>query len=111
MFFFEKKNQKTFICFGPIGASRGHSERWEIDKSFLLLFFKKEVLSYCLGRRSSIRFRAARAQFRADWKGARPGPLYPCGLDCKKTPGRHWPRAVHVRERREACRHDFAACE
>jgi hypothetical protein len=35
-FFFEKKNQKTFTN-GP---------RVPIDKSFLLLFFKKEPLSY-----------------------------------------------------------------
>jgi len=41
MFFFEKKNQKTFI----------HWRTWVdglslICKSFLLLFFKKEVLSF-----------------------------------------------------------------
>jgi hypothetical protein len=35
MFFFEKKNQKTFIHLAPEPR----------DKSFLLLFFKKEVLS------------------------------------------------------------------
>jgi len=35
MFFFEKKNQKTFI----------HWLRSQNIKSFLLLFFKKEVLS------------------------------------------------------------------
>jgi len=36
MFFFEKKNQKTFI---PLAAV-------PMNKSFLLLFFKKEVLSF-----------------------------------------------------------------
>jgi hypothetical protein len=35
-FFFEKKNQKTFT----------HGVRDSMDKSFLLLFFKKEVLAY-----------------------------------------------------------------
>jgi len=39
MFFFEKKNQKTFIYYGA---------RWDVEhatacKSFLLLFFKKEA--------------------------------------------------------------------
>jgi hypothetical protein len=39
-FFFEKKNQKAFICFGtwPPGW---HAKR---SKSFLVLFFKKELL-------------------------------------------------------------------
>jgi hypothetical protein len=36
VFFFEKKNQKTFIYF----------TRHQIDKSFLLLFFKKEDLPF-----------------------------------------------------------------
>jgi len=40
MFFFEKKNQKTFV---PSQRRRGVSAG---NKSFLLLFFKKEVLSY-----------------------------------------------------------------
>jgi hypothetical protein len=40
-FFFEKKNQKTFAPFG----TRGGNASAPIDKSFLLLFFKKEVLS------------------------------------------------------------------
>jgi hypothetical protein len=40
-FFFEKKKQKTF----PIGArSFGPGEN-QVDKSFLVLFFKKELLS------------------------------------------------------------------
>jgi hypothetical protein len=42
MFFFEKKNQKTFnycVRFRPVRDSTG--------KSFLLLFFKKEDLSCC----------------------------------------------------------------
>jgi hypothetical protein len=42
MFFFEKKNQKTFDCFG-CGSSR--IERALIRRSFLVLFFKKELLS------------------------------------------------------------------
>jgi hypothetical protein len=38
--FFEKKDQKTFIRFSPR----------QPDKSFLLLFCKKEVLAFpCLG--------------------------------------------------------------
>jgi hypothetical protein len=39
MFFFEKKNQKTFDPSHPrqIGGTR------PMNKSFLLLFFKKEV--------------------------------------------------------------------
>jgi len=39
MFFFEKKNQKTFV---PPQRHRGASIR---NKSFLLLFFKKEGLA------------------------------------------------------------------
>ncbi len=35
MFFFEKKNQKTLVTLG----------RDSMDKSFLLLFFKKEGLA------------------------------------------------------------------
>jgi len=41
MFFFEKKNQKTFA---PLSARRSNA-RAPRRKSFLLLFFKKEVLS------------------------------------------------------------------
>ena len=42
MFFFEKKNQKTFIHW--IGASREGSA--QMDKVFLLLFLqKKKILS------------------------------------------------------------------
>jgi hypothetical protein len=39
MFFFEKKNQKTFVSWARVG-------RWSAtaNKSFLLLFFKKEGL-------------------------------------------------------------------
>jgi hypothetical protein len=40
MFFFEKKNQKTFDLFS-CALGRGQRQR---RKSFLLLFFKKEVL-------------------------------------------------------------------
>jgi len=43
--FFEKKNQKTFVHLAePIRRSRSQT-----DKSFLLLFFKKEGLSFALG--------------------------------------------------------------
>jgi hypothetical protein len=38
MFFFEKKNQKTFVCSG----ARVAGESGPIGKSFLVLFFKKE---------------------------------------------------------------------
>jgi hypothetical protein len=41
-FFFKKKNQKTFDSLAS-GAARS---RHQINKSFLLLFFKKEVLSF-----------------------------------------------------------------
>jgi hypothetical protein len=40
-FFFEKKNQKTFFPLRTLPASLGQD-----SKSFLLLFFKKEVLSF-----------------------------------------------------------------
>jgi hypothetical protein len=45
-FFFEKKNQKTFVCWVTwlIGPARN-----EESKSFLVLFFKKELLSLALG--------------------------------------------------------------
>jgi hypothetical protein len=43
MFFFEKKNQKTFVHCN-FSNWRFHCYRTPIDKSFLLLFFKKEVL-------------------------------------------------------------------
>jgi hypothetical protein len=42
MFFFEKKNQKTFMS--AVAALSG-KVRDSTDKSFLLLFFKKEGLS------------------------------------------------------------------
>jgi len=41
VFFFEKKNQKTFIPWA--GGCAG--QRYLLIKSFLLLFFKKEGLS------------------------------------------------------------------
>jgi hypothetical protein len=41
MFFFEKKNQKTFVR----GRAR-RRQRVPRDKSFLLLFFKKEDLPF-----------------------------------------------------------------
>jgi hypothetical protein len=40
-FFFEKKNQKTFAP-----GVRGGAPRTETDKSFLVLFFKKELLPF-----------------------------------------------------------------
>jgi hypothetical protein len=40
-FFFEKKNQKTFI---RCGACRSFRARQPTGKSFLFLFFKKEIL-------------------------------------------------------------------
>gem|GEM_PF-5444275 len=40
-FFFEKKKQKTFDWL-----SRTEPEAYAMGKSFLLLFFKKEVLSF-----------------------------------------------------------------
>jgi hypothetical protein len=39
-FFFEKKHQKTFV-----GAPRRRVRTCQIDKSFLVLFFKKELLA------------------------------------------------------------------
>jgi hypothetical protein len=44
MFFFEKKNQKTFACWGARGGMRVGSRARASRKSFLLLFFKKEDL-------------------------------------------------------------------
>jgi hypothetical protein len=41
MFFFEKKNQKTFTSLGRVLPGKAEAET---DKSFLLLFFKKEGL-------------------------------------------------------------------
>jgi hypothetical protein len=43
MFFFEKKNQKTFICFGWRRAYPWAPVLRAMSKSFLLLFFKKEA--------------------------------------------------------------------
>jgi len=43
--FFEKNNQKTFVCWVPRKLKRVHVRWWERQsKSFLLLFFKKEDL-------------------------------------------------------------------
>jgi hypothetical protein len=44
-FFFEKKKQKTFACWL---TRRARSTRTEASKSFLILFFKKELLSWRL---------------------------------------------------------------
>jgi hypothetical protein len=43
-FFFEKKNQKTFVRYGQRRLSRLLWRRRPTDKSFLVLFFKKELL-------------------------------------------------------------------
>jgi hypothetical protein len=48
VFFFEKKKQKTFVT---LQSQLGLLERNQIDKSFLLLFFKKEDLSSFLPAR------------------------------------------------------------
>jgi hypothetical protein len=40
-FFFEKKNQKTFALLVYMNAAMGGGE---VSKSFLVLFFKKELL-------------------------------------------------------------------
>jgi hypothetical protein len=42
-FFFEKKKQKTFICWF---TCRARSVRIPRSKSFLVLFFKKELLFF-----------------------------------------------------------------
>jgi hypothetical protein len=42
MFFFEKKNQKTFANWPPGVSTPGA----KTNKNFLLLFYKKEVLTY-----------------------------------------------------------------
>jgi hypothetical protein len=47
-FFFEKKKQKTFIWRSQHGARRLARLRRETSKSFLVLFFKKELLPCCL---------------------------------------------------------------
>jgi len=47
MFFFEKKNQKTFICWSLMETTIPNCSD-QCDKSFLLLFFKKEDLLLAL---------------------------------------------------------------
>jgi len=42
MLFFEKKKQKTFANLAAASPER----RGQMSKSFLLLFFKKEVLAF-----------------------------------------------------------------
>jgi len=44
-FFFEKKKQKTFAC---CLTRQERSVRTEASKSFLVLFFKKELLSFLI---------------------------------------------------------------
>jgi len=44
MFFFEKKNQETFASWEPRRPARLRANQRE--KSFLLLFFNKEVSSF-----------------------------------------------------------------
>jgi len=48
MFFFEKKNQKTFANFGRRVVQRGHVRAALTVESFLVLSFKKELLSFGL---------------------------------------------------------------
>jgi hypothetical protein len=43
-FFFEKKNQKTFTCAPSVRGSRERPSGAQESKSFLVLFFKKELL-------------------------------------------------------------------
>jgi mono/diheme cytochrome c family protein len=43
-FLFEKKNQKTFAHYGKHSVQDGQREPIVTDKSFLVLFFKKELL-------------------------------------------------------------------
>ena len=45
-FFFEKKNQKTLALTGADQPGRVDTAAGRICKSFLVLFFKKERLSY-----------------------------------------------------------------
>jgi hypothetical protein len=46
-FFFEKKNQKTFArCSTPDGGHPGAADLGRASKSFLFLFFKKEILPF-----------------------------------------------------------------
>jgi hypothetical protein len=42
MFFFEKKNQKTFIRSVPVVPTVSDRREGRKNKSFLVLFFKKE---------------------------------------------------------------------
>jgi hypothetical protein len=44
MFFFEKKNQKTFAPSPSPATARLGNPRITMNKSFLVLFFKKEHL-------------------------------------------------------------------
>jgi hypothetical protein len=48
MFFFEKKNQKTFDTWRALPERRAPK-----DKSLLLLFFRKEDLSFHVGSRAT----------------------------------------------------------
>jgi len=43
MFFSEEKNQKTFVCLSVVVATVCQILHMKTDKSFLLLFFKKEA--------------------------------------------------------------------
>jgi hypothetical protein len=45
IFFFEKKKQKTFAHAAGISLNAEAPVLAETDKSFLVLFFKKELLS------------------------------------------------------------------
>jgi hypothetical protein len=46
MFFLERKNQRTFIYWRRACNPVGTMVQMRVDKSFLLLFFKKEGLPY-----------------------------------------------------------------
>jgi hypothetical protein len=50
LFFFEKKKQKTFACWRAL-----RRQSVQKDKSFLVLFFKKEPLSFFLAHLTRIR--------------------------------------------------------
>ncbi len=47
-FFFEKKKQKTFANFVQQWVQKGQSGAALTDKSFLVLFFKKELLAFAV---------------------------------------------------------------
>ena len=66
-FFFEKKNQKTFIylntCRLYLNTCRLYRLRYQENKSFLFLFFKKEILPCVAGVSVSMRVGIRRQLF------------------------------------------------